>query len=279
MFSDAGPDVRWCGNEKGSAGDPNWSTVDPDAVPYPGCERCRRHRGAAARRSGRHACGGRPRPTRRSVPAGSITRPKTRACGRSTHLVDLYFKSVGRNSKLLLNVPPTRDGVLHDTDVSRLTGFAERRRRLFGVDLAEGRRLAWRRTGPTATVGDIDLGRSATVGIIRLEEDIAHGQVVARYTVSGANGGDWRVLSRGTTVGYARLDRIEPATVRTCACDRGRGRWSTATAAASLVCGWVMRVAVRSRQETRRSGGRSGRSNRRSGGQERSLDRRQLFLL
>ena len=28
MFSDAGPDVRWCGNENGSAGDPNWSTVE-----------------------------------------------------------------------------------------------------------------------------------------------------------------------------------------------------------------------------------------------------------
>jgi alpha-L-fucosidase len=36
MFSDAGPDVRWCGNEKGVAGDPNWSSVDPASVPYPG---------------------------------------------------------------------------------------------------------------------------------------------------------------------------------------------------------------------------------------------------
>src|SRR5256886_5920332 len=36
MFSDAGPDVRWCGNEAGVAGDPNWSTMDPAAVPYPG---------------------------------------------------------------------------------------------------------------------------------------------------------------------------------------------------------------------------------------------------
>ncbi|HTE46826.1 MAG TPA: alpha-L-fucosidase, partial [Gemmatimonadaceae bacterium] len=29
IFSDAGPSVRWCGNESGTAGDPNWSTVDP----------------------------------------------------------------------------------------------------------------------------------------------------------------------------------------------------------------------------------------------------------
>jgi alpha-L-fucosidase len=32
IFSDAGPDVRWCGNENGSAGDPNCSTVKPAAV-------------------------------------------------------------------------------------------------------------------------------------------------------------------------------------------------------------------------------------------------------
>src|SRR5258708_20880059 len=36
MFSDAGPDIRWCGNESGVAGDPNWSTMHPAAVPYPG---------------------------------------------------------------------------------------------------------------------------------------------------------------------------------------------------------------------------------------------------
>lgn len=34
MFSDAGPDIRWIGNERGIAGDPNWCTVDPAAVPY-----------------------------------------------------------------------------------------------------------------------------------------------------------------------------------------------------------------------------------------------------
>jgi alpha-L-fucosidase len=36
MFSDAGPDVRWIGNERGVAGDTNWSTVDPAVVPVPG---------------------------------------------------------------------------------------------------------------------------------------------------------------------------------------------------------------------------------------------------
>src|SRR5438552_1681150 len=36
MFSDAGPDVRWCGNESGTAGDPNWSPVNPNVVTFPG---------------------------------------------------------------------------------------------------------------------------------------------------------------------------------------------------------------------------------------------------
>jgi alpha-L-fucosidase len=36
IFSDAGPDVRWIGNEKGVAGETCWSTIHPEAVPYPG---------------------------------------------------------------------------------------------------------------------------------------------------------------------------------------------------------------------------------------------------
>ena len=37
-------------------------------------------------------------------------------------LLETYFTSVGRNSKLLLNVPPTRAGLLHETDVAQLRG-------------------------------------------------------------------------------------------------------------------------------------------------------------
>src|SRR6185437_1018731 len=39
MFSDAGPDVRWIGDEKGMAGETCWSSVDPASVPYPGYDR------------------------------------------------------------------------------------------------------------------------------------------------------------------------------------------------------------------------------------------------
>ena len=41
------------------------------------------------------------------------------------HLFDLYASSIGQNGKLLLNVLPTREGVLHAMDVERLRGVRE----------------------------------------------------------------------------------------------------------------------------------------------------------
>lgn len=76
-------------------------------------------------------------------------------------LVALYFSSVGRNSKLLLNVPTTRAGLLHDADVSSLLGMR------------------------------------------------------VRLDASGTDdGGAWRTIARGTTIGFRRLERVEPSRVR-----------------------------------------------------------------
>ncbi|PYR91976.1 MAG: alpha-L-fucosidase [Acidobacteria bacterium] len=210
MFSDAGPDVRWCGNEKGVAGDPNWSSVDPAAVTAPGAS------GPGVTRALLHG-----------DPAGSVWRPAEADTsirpgwfyhpaedGRvrtGDQLFDLYMSSVGRNSKLLLNVPPTRDGLLHDADVASLNGFHDLRRSLLAADLASGARITWQTDWRAA---EIDLGRSAVASIARLEEDITHGQVVAAFSLLGSDGGPWRVLSRGTTIGYARIARFEPSTVR-----------------------------------------------------------------
>ncbi len=212
MFSDAGPDVRWCGNEKGVAGDPNWSTVDPAKVPYPGVS------GPgiidALQHGDRNGTVWRPAEADTSIRRGWFYHPAQDAAVKTVdQLVDLYFMSVGRNSKLLLNVPPTRDGLLHETDVARLAGMHDRLRALFAEDLAlhvSGKGV----TFPTSSEKEIDFGRSTSTSIVRLTEDIRRGQAVARYRVLGSEGGDWRVLAQGTTVGYAKLDRFTPATVR-----------------------------------------------------------------
>jgi alpha-L-fucosidase len=133
-------------------------------------------------------------------------------------LVQLYTRSVGRNSKLLLNVPPTRDGVLHDTDVSRLREFNDRLRAVFAEDLAAGRRVRRSQTRAGLPTAEIDLGRTATLDWIRLEEPVDRGQSVSRWVLEGIDGdpagAGWRVLSRGTTIGYAKLDRVDGARPR-----------------------------------------------------------------
>ena len=213
MFSDAGPDVRWCGNEKGIAGEPNWSTVDPNVVTFPGAT------GpgvtAALQHGNQKGTVWRPAEADTSIRPGWFYHPAEDGRVRSVDaLVDLYFQSVGRNSKLLLNVPPTPEGLLHETDVQRLAASHDRLRAMFAADLAAGSQVRWRRTGDRTAIAELDLDRSAPVSIARLEEDIMKGQMVASYTLSGSDGGEWRTLSKGATIGYARLDRFEPATLR-----------------------------------------------------------------
>ena len=213
MFSDAGPDVRWCGNENGVAGDPNWSTVNPSIVTYPGADGP--GVGDALQHGDPAGTVWRPAEVDVSIRPGWFNHEAEDSRVRSVDsLVNLYFSSVGRNGKLLLNVPPTKSGWLHPVDVARLTGFRERLSAMFAHDLAAAAHRAWRVTGPRSAELEIDLGRPTPVSIARLEEEIAHGQSVAKYTVYGATDDAWRVLSRGTTIGYTKLDRFTPSPVR-----------------------------------------------------------------
>jgi alpha-L-fucosidase len=212
IFSDAGPDVRWIGNERGMAGDPNWSTVDPASVPHPGA-------------SGDHVT----RALQHGDPAGTVWRPgesdvsirpgwfyhpaEDERVKTAAELVELYFTSVGRNSKLLLNVPPTRDGLLHAIDVSRLGQMQQILHGLLRTDLAADRTGRWQAGSSGTARLELDLGRPVKAGIVDLAEPIERGQRVARYRVDGSDGGEWRTLSRGTTIGYRKLDRFDPQVV------------------------------------------------------------------
>ncbi len=213
MFSDCGPDIRWIGNEKGVAGDPDWSPVDPSVVPYPGAS------GPAVEAELQHGDPDgsvwRPGETDVSIRPGWFWHPEQNDEVRSVEsLVDLYFTSVGRNSKLLLNTPPTREGLLYPTDVARIAGMHEALGRLFAEDLAAGRPPVWRTTGARTAEASIDLGRSTSVGLVDLAEDIRRGQSVERWSVEGSDGGAWRPLASGATVGYRRTERFPQATLR-----------------------------------------------------------------
>ncbi len=207
MFSDAGPDVRWIGNERGVAGETNWSTVDPAVVPYPG---------ATGDAVGRMLRSGdpagsvwRPGETDVSIRPGWFYHPAEDAKVRTVEdLVSLYFTSVGRNSKLLLNVPPTRDGLIHDIDAERLRGMRGALQAMFRTDLTGGKPPAWTPTGTRSAVAELSLAPAGAVSIVDLREDISKGQVIAAYQVEGRTAAGWQPLAKGTTVGYRKLDRF-----------------------------------------------------------------------
>ncbi|HEV8150957.1 MAG TPA: alpha-L-fucosidase, partial [Gemmatimonadales bacterium] len=212
MFSDAGPDIRWIGNERGSAGETNWSTMDPAAVPYPGASSAAIIR--ALQQGDPSGTVWRPGETDVSIRPGWFYHPAEDARVKSAdELVELYLTSVGRNSKLLLNVPPTRDGLLHEIDSARLAELHERLAALFARDLLR-RDASWRMTGARSAVEETELGSLVSVGLADLREDIEQGQLIARYVLEGSDGGPWQTLSRGSTIGYRKLDRFEPVAVR-----------------------------------------------------------------
>lgn len=222
MFSDAGPDVRWIGNERGVAGTTNWSTVDPRIVPVPGMS------GDEVMRSlqdgDRDGSVWRPGETDVSIRPGWFHHPVQDDKVRSADdLVALYFSSVGRNSKLLLNVPPTRSGLLHATDIASLMGMRQRLDALFARDLAAGAAVSWdfpvtatsgAGSGRPVAEGVVEFAAPTRLAIVDLREDVAQGQRVVRHRVDASDGGEWRTIVRGTTIGFRRLERVAPITVR-----------------------------------------------------------------
>ncbi|MBL0171273.1 MAG: alpha-L-fucosidase [Gemmatimonadaceae bacterium] len=210
MFSDAGPDVRWIGNESGVAGETNWSTIRPESVPYIGASGDNVIR---ALQEG-HADGSvwRPGETDVSIRPGWFYHPAEDTRVRTVdNLVGLYFTSVGRNSKLLLNVPPTRDGLLHDTDVARLVGMRAALDAMFAREVPH-ERTTWRTTGKTSGVLTLRFPTPQSVSVIDLREDIAKGQRVSKWSLS-SGGASPSVIATGTTIGYRQLRRIQSTTV------------------------------------------------------------------
>jgi alpha-L-fucosidase len=132
VFSDIGPDIRWVGNEKGFAGDPNWNFLDTAGF--------KRGLGAPHTDTLNHGnyngkqwipaeCDVSIRPGwfYHAEEDGKVKTPE--------QLFDLYLKSVGRGANLLLNVPPDRRGLINENDSASLIGFKQLRDQSFAVNL------------------------------------------------------------------------------------------------------------------------------------------------
>jgi hypothetical protein len=197
IFSDSGPDIRWIGNERGIAGDPNWCMVDPELVPYPGIPGD--HIVQALQHGQPHGTVWRPGEADVSIRPGWFWHPAEDDRVRTPeNLIDLYFLSVGRNAGLLLNVPPTSEGLFHPADVRSLKEFGRRREALFATNLALGARAEANKTD-----GECPRPRDGRrPGLLLEPTPIVH------LRVGGDRAGPADHLRRGVD---ARGDRAQPA--------------------------------------------------------------------
>jgi alpha-L-fucosidase len=220
MFSDAGPDVRWVGNENGRGSVTNWCLLNRDSL-YPG--------GDFAEILGAGHADGKywvPAEVDVSIRPGWFYHQDQDSLVRSPeNLMELYYSSVGRNSNLLLNVPPDRRGLLNEADVKSLMAFRELREREFKNNLAkdkaviatntrgngfrasninDGNQETYWATNDQQTAADliIDMGVETEVNRIIIQEYIRLGQRVEEFKVEGFVGGKWIPLTSGTTIGY-----------------------------------------------------------------------------
>lgn len=123
------------------------------------------------------------------------------------NLIDIYYQSVGRNSVLLLNIPPDRRGLLHENDVERLTEFKSALDEIFDRNLVEPLKKTWKAESSDSMVFDVN--GEDMFGTFLISEDISQGQRVEGFTVEAFADGMWRLLAEGTTIGYRRLLRFE----------------------------------------------------------------------
>ncbi|WP_369393721.1 alpha-L-fucosidase [Streptomyces sp. CG1] len=203
----SGPDVRWVGNEGGLAREDEWSVVPVAekgngrtdyALAYDAPDEGSRDALLAARDVADYLQWW-PAECDVSIRDGwfyhADQQPKP-----LEQLTDIYFRSVGRNSVLLLNVPPDTDGLLPAADVARLREFRERIDRELPEDLVRGART-------TAAPGrlTVDLGAEQEVDRIRLAEDIRHGQQIEGFVVEAQADGAWSQVAAAGTVGASRI--------------------------------------------------------------------------
>ena len=216
IFSDAGPDIRWVGNEAGFAKETNWNTLDRDRY-QPGTPLYAEL--AEGQREGRYWV---PNECDVSIRPGWFWRATEDDKVKTLEqLQEIWYGSIGRGAMLLINIPPNSDGLLSEPDVRRLAEFGawqrECEKRIFRpADFGRQTTETCPRTGdriavvPSSLV--VDLGAAFTFDHVDLKEAIGLGQRVARFAVDVRDGAGWREVATGTTIGNRRIIKVPPTT-------------------------------------------------------------------
>lgn len=240
-ISVCGPDIRWCGNEAGYTRKAEWSVVskrakDSEIIAEKSQQtddEAFRQRKVDARDSD---LGSRevlkdeeeliwyPAEVNTSIRPGWFWHESEDDKVRSlSELIHIYNNSVGGNATFLLNIPPTKEGLLHENDVKRLEEIGEYLKRAFAENLLEQAEISSDSGDASAVRIDnykeyfvADKGRNTAeitakwnspvnIGNIVIKENILCGQRVESFTVEAEQDGSFAEVYNGTVIGYKRI--------------------------------------------------------------------------
>lgn len=202
IWNDGGDrgDLRWVGTEAGNVGETNWSLMPSKGdTPW--------HMLHYGVEDGDVWC---PGETNTSIRPGWFYHETENEHVKSlSKLMDTYYKSVGRNSTLLLNFPIAPNGRIHPNDSLRGIAFKKMIDEVFKTNLAEKAKI---QTKASETI--IDFGKPTVFNRFLAEEDIALGQRVKKFTLEALVDGKWQSLKDAlvedgkdglTTIGHRRI--------------------------------------------------------------------------
>lgn len=223
-------DVRWCGNEAGETRETEWNVIpyqeNPDTL---GTfhDMTDIDLGSDSRLLEAKFLHYQQAETDVSIRNGWFYRNDDEQEVRSAdNVFDIYERSVGGNSTLILNIPPNREGRFPDRDVAVLEEVGRRIRSTYGTDLLDiqGKKVDVTHVpagktaveAPDSQVGagknqviEISLPEAVTFNRLVLQEDVMHsGERVARHAVDIFTDGGWKQIASATNIGYKRILRF-----------------------------------------------------------------------
>lgn len=227
IWNDGGDraDLRWVGTEAGYVGETNWSLLDstgevPEQMLRYGVE------------NGNSWVPGEVNTSIRPewfYHAKEDTKVKT-----LPQLMDIYYNSIGRNGTLLLNFPIMPNGLIHPKDEKAVIEFRETVKKSFALNLLKGANgigsSTWKndlRFGANKAVDQspesywaaeegqksafilLNLPKSVSFNRFLVQEYIRLGQRVKAFTLEAMVNGQWKTISKETTIGYKRILRFK----------------------------------------------------------------------
>jgi alpha-L-fucosidase len=245
VISIMGPDIRWVGTESGYGRETEWSVVpyslaaqdkiaaesqqaELKAGFIPPGDLMNQDLGSREKIMGAQSLIWYPSEVDVSIRPGWFWHGNENADVKSPEkLLDIYFSSVGRNSLLLLNIPPDTTGLINQADIKSLKAWRNALNNIFSENMAKNATVytdgpkpdiktitdqndttSWTPAKTGSTYIELKLQKTCDFNILLLQENITKGQRIEQFTLEAWVDKKWQKITEGTTVGYKRILRF-----------------------------------------------------------------------